>query len=70
MKMEIISAIHKELIDCIMFSEFICEQKFALLERSNKMIDYRQQLHDFIDKLNESQIIYDLTLLKKLFGSR
>lgn len=52
------------------FRIIISEHKFALLERSNKMIDHRQQLHALIDRLSENQIIYALTLLKKLFGSR
>lgn len=34
------------------------------------MKDAKKQLIEFIENLSENQIIYALTLLKKLFGSR
>ena len=33
------------------------------------MKDVKQELKEFIETLNESQILYAYTLLKKLFGS-
>lgn len=33
------------------------------------MKENRQELHSIIDRLTDSQVIYLLTLVKKLFGS-